>query len=287
MKLRTLFTAALAAAPLALAACSDSSTGTTAPGQVQLRFGVASGARALKSPTGARAAIGGPLVVTGTNGSLSITEIRVVVSKFKLKGLHDQPCAGTGTGTAGGTDDSGHHEAEECEFEGGPLFLDLPLDGSQLTVATGTVPPGTYDRVRFKVKNLDLRDDDDHEDDADSAEAARVTALFQQIRAQFSDWPAKASMRVTGSFTPTGGAARPFTAYLNAEVKLQLPISPPLVVTEGSSTGQVAVVLDPAAIFRNGANVIDLSQFNGRLGEFKSEAGRGFHGEGHHGNGHD
>jgi hypothetical protein len=278
MKLRTLITAVLAAGPIALGACSDS-TGSHAPGQVQLRFGVAAGASALKAIDAPLAAVGGPLAVTGSNGTLSITGIHVVVSKFKLKGVHDQPC----TGGAAATDDHGTDDAGECEFQAGPLFLDLPLDGSQLTVATGTVPPGTFDRVRFRVKNLDLNDDDHGDDDDDAAEQARVTALFQQIRAQFADWPAKASMRVTGTFTPTGGAARPFTAYLNAEVKLELPISPPLVVTEGSSTGQVSVLLDPAAIFRNGAQVIDLSQFNGRLGEFRVEAGHGFHGESGHG----
>jgi hypothetical protein len=279
MKLRTLFTAALAASPLALAACADSSTGTSAPGQVQLRFGVAAGARALKAADGPRAAVGGPLTVTGSNGTLSITGIRVVVSRFKLKGVHDQACAAGDSSSNGGEVE---HEAGECEFEAGPLFLDLPLDGTQLTVATGTVPPGTYDRVRFKVKNLDFRDDDDHEDD-DAGGQAAVAALFEQIRAQFPDWPARASLLVTGTFTPTGGAARPFTAYLRAEARLELPISPPLVVSEGSSTGQVAVVLDPAALFRNGAAVIDLSQFNGRVGEFETEAGHGFHGESGHG----
>jgi len=269
MKLRTLVTAALAA-PLALAACADS-TGTGAPGQVQLRFGVAAGARALKSPTGARAAAGGPLAVTGDNGSLSITGLRVVLDRFQLRGVHDQPCVGG----AGASDaDSG-----ECEFDAGPLFLDLPLDGTQLTVATGAVPPGTYDHVRFRVKNVDSGDDDDADDDNDDAAEA---ALFQQIRAQFPDWPAKASMRVTGTFTPAGGAARPFTAYLDAEVRLTLAISPPLAVTEGSGTAQVAVLLDPAVIFRNGAQVIDLSQFNGTLREFELRDG-GFRGEGHHG----
>jgi hypothetical protein len=270
MKLRTLVTAALAAAPIALAACSDSSTGATAPGQVQLRFGLAAGASALKAADAPQAAVGGPLAVAGTNGTLSVTGIRVVVSKFKLRGVHDQPCTTTG---AGSTDDSPGDDAGECEFQAGPLFLDLPLDGSQLTVATGTVPPGTYDRVRFRVKNLDLND---------AAEQARVTALFAQIHSQFPDWPAKASMLVTGTFTPTGGAARPFTAYLRAEVRLELPISPPLAVTEGSSTGQVAVLLDPAALFRSGAQVVDLSQFNGHVGEFEFRAG-GFRGEGRHG----
>src|SRR5881628_886863 len=102
MKLTTLLTAALAAAPLALAACSDS-TGTSAPGQVQLRFGVGSGALALKAPAGPRAAAGDPPAITGANGSLSITSIRVVLARFQLRGVHDQPC----TGTASSSDDHG------------------------------------------------------------------------------------------------------------------------------------------------------------------------------------
>lgn len=276
MKLRTLFAAVLATSPLALAACSDS-TGSSAPGQVQLRFGVASGGLALKAPTGAlaAAAVGGPLAVTGDNGTLSITGIHVVLDRFQLRGVHDQPC----TGTTGAADDKGAgDDAGECEFEAGPLFLDLPLDGSQLTVATGTVPPGTYDNVRFRVKNLDAGDDDASDDSDDAAEAA----LFNQIRAQFADWPAKASMRVTGTFTPTGGAARPFTAYLDAEVRLTLPITPPLTVAEGSNTAQVAVLLDPSVLFKTGTQVIDLSQFNGKLGQFEFRDG-GFRGEGHHG----
>ena len=273
MKLRTLITAALAA-PLALAACSDS-TGTSAPGQVQLRFGVTSGVQALAAPAGGLASVGGPLAVTGDNGTLSITGIRVVLDKFQLRGVHDQPC----TGGAGSNDDDGDDDSGECEFDAGPLFLDLPLDGTQLTAATGTVPPGTYDHVRFRVKNLDSGDDDDGDDDEDDAAEA---ALFQQVRAQFPDWPAKASMRVTGTFTPTGGAARPFTAYLDAEVRLELAISPPLAVTEGSSAGQVSVLLDPSVIFRTGAQVIDLSQFNGTLRELEFRDGA-FRGEGRHG----
>jgi len=280
MKLRTLVTSALALAPLALAACSDS-TGTQAPGTVQVRFGVANGAANLRADALAAAeAAGGPLVVTGSNGTLSITAIQVVVSRLKLNGVHDQPCVGgqtTGDDSQGGGDD-----ADECEFQAGPFFVDLPLDGGQLTVATGTVPPGTYDRLRFKVKNLDFRDDDDHEDD-DAAGQAAVAALFNQIRAQFPDWPARASMRVAGTFTPTGGAAKPFTAYLKAEVKVELPLSPPLTVAEGSSTSQVSVALDPAAFFKSGAAVVDLSQFNGSVGEFEFEAEHGFHGSGHHG----
>ena len=275
MKLRTLIAGALALAPLALAACSDS-TGTQAPGTVQVRFGVAGGAANLRANALAAEAAGGPLVVAGTNGTLSITGIQVVVSQLKLKGVHDQPCIG---GTSSDDSQGGDDDAGECEFEAGPFFVDLPLDGGTLTVATGTVPPGTYDRLRFRVKNLDFRDDDGDDDDDDAA----VGALFNQIRTQFPDWPARASMRVTGTFTPTGGAARPFTAYLKAEVRVQLPLSPPLAVTEGTSTSQVSVTLDPAAFFKSGTAVVDLSQFGGNVAEFEFEAEHGFRGEGHHG----
>lgn len=280
MKLRTLITSALALAPLALAACSDS-TGTQAPGTVQVRFGVANGAANLRANVLTAEAAGGPLVVTGTNGTLSITAIQVVVSRLKLNGVHDQPCVGGQT--SGDDSPGGDDAADECEFQAGPFFVDLPLDGGQLTVATGAVPPGTYDRLRFKVKNLDFRDDDDDHEDDDAASQAAVSALFNQIRAQFPDWPARASMRVAGTFTPTGGAAKAFTAYLKAEVKVQLPLSPALTVAEGSSTSQVAVTLDPAAFFKSGTAVVDLSKFNGSVGEFEFEAEHGFHGSGHHG----
>jgi len=266
-------------APLLVAGCSDS-TGGTADGRVQIRFGVANGPAALKAVDGVQAAAtGGPLVVTGSNGTLSITAMNVIVSRFKLKGVHDQPCA-TPTDSREGEDEAG-----ECEFEAGPFFLDVPLDGSQLTVATGDIPPGTYEQMRFKVKNLDFRDDDDHEDD-DNAGQAATAALFTQIRAQFPDWPARASLRVTGTFTPTGGAARPFTAYLKAESQVRLAISPPLVVSEGTATNSVAVTLAPGQFFRSGTAVLDLSQFSAsNVGELDVESHGGFHGEGH--SGHD
>jgi hypothetical protein len=264
------FALPLLVAPLALAACSGDSTGTRAKPQVAVRMGVSRTGAALRS-SGGLAAVGGPLAVAGSNGTLSITGIQVVVARFQLRGTDGVACDGT-------------RAADECEFQAGPFFVDVPLDGSQLNVTTGAVPPGTYSSLRFRVKNLDVDDDDVGTND-DDATPAQVTALFSQIRAQVPDWPQKASMLVSGTFTPTGGAPRTFRAFLRAEVKLTLPINPPLTVAEGSTSSAVAVVLDPASFFKTGTTVVDLSQFNGRLGEFKVEAERGFHGEGHHGNG--
>jgi len=289
MKARTLLALPLMLAPLALAGCSDS-TGSAAPGQVQIRFGVVpQGARASLAAAGPRFAAGTPLVVTGSNGTLTITDIRLVVSRFQLRGADGSSCGATAAGVhtdrqSGGSDDGPNHEAGECEFQAGPQFVTLPLDGSQLTVTTGAVPAGTFTSVRFRVKNLDFDDDDDHDDDDN---AAAQQALLAQIRQQVADWPAKASMLVTGTFTPTGGTPRDFRAFLRAEVKLTLPINPPLTVAEGTNTAQVAVLLDPASFFRTGTTVVDLSQFNGRVGEFENEMEHGFESEGHHGSGHD
>lgn len=263
------FALSLLAAPLALSGCSGDSTGAQAKSQVSVRMGVAR-TGALRSADGL-ASVGGPLAVAGSNGTLSITGIQVVVARFQLRGADDVACDGT-------------RADDECEFQAGPFFVDVPLDGSQLNVTTGAVPPGTYSSLRFRVKNLDIDDDDDDRADDDDATPAQVTALFSQIRAQIPDWPQKASMLVSGTFTPTGGAPRTFRAFLRAEVKLTLPINPPLAVAEGSTSSAVAVVMDPASFFKSGTTVVDLSQFNGRLGEFKVEAEHGFHSEGHHGN---
>jgi len=273
MMARKLFALSLLCAPLVMAACGSDSTGTQARGTVAVRMGVSSPS-ALRA--GGTAALGGPLAVAGTNGTLSITGIQMVVAKFQLRGANDVACDRNGTGVSD----------DECEFQAGPFFVDVPLNGSRLDVTTGATPAGTYTSVRFRVKNLDIDDDDDHADD-DDATPAQVQALFGQIRAQIPDWPQKASMLVTGTFTPTGGAPRSFRAFLRAEVRVTLPINPPLTVAEGSSGNAVSVVLDPAAFFKTGTTVIDLSQFNGRLGEFKVETERGFHGEGHGGGGND
>jgi hypothetical protein len=54
-------------------------------------------------------------------------------------------------------------------------------------------------------------------------------------------------------------------------------LNPPLVVTEGS-TQDVSILLDPAALFRQGGNVVDLSAQNGRLLRMELEVENGFSG---------
>lgn len=264
MRLRSLGAGVL---PFLLVACSGDSTGANGASQVRIRFSVPSAPRADVVTTAATAdSLDAPLVVTGSNGTLSITRIVLVVSKFALKGEHD--CV---RGDRVHEEHGEHHR--DCRFRGQPFLLDLPLGGGDVAVATDAVPAGTYDGLKFKVQDLH-EDDDDDDDDAERAGLAEVRAALKQA---FPDVPDAASMVVTGTFTPTGGTARPFTTYFRAEVEVEMPIDPPLVVPADGGSPTVTVHLDPTRWFkRSGGRVLDLSALDGRLLEFEAEMHVGF-----------
>jgi len=107
MKSRSFLAYSLVLAPLALAACGGDGTGATAPGQVQIRMGVSTGGvNASRAAAGPRFATGTGLTVTGTNGTLAITDIKLVVSRFELRGADGSSC-GAATATGVHTDRSG------------------------------------------------------------------------------------------------------------------------------------------------------------------------------------
>ena len=130
MSCRMLSAPALA---LLVAACSDS-TGA-GNGNVAIRFVTSAGARQAISagPSYNHAGTSDVLTLTGTNGTLQLQDVRLIVSKLELERA-DGSCA-----SAGGEDDEG-----ECEeFEGGPFLVDLPLSGGSVTVSTEQVAAGT------------------------------------------------------------------------------------------------------------------------------------------------
>ncbi|HEU0012940.1 MAG TPA: hypothetical protein VFQ45_04615 [Longimicrobium sp.] len=253
-----------AAAMTALAAC-DGGTGADG-GRVAVRFGLASGAGAsLQAADGpAYQANGEELVITGANGTLRIGDLRLVVAEFELDGDDDvNRCADA--------DSVGDDDGDDCDdFNAGPMFVDLPLAAGGTQVSTGEVRPGTYREIEFEVEDLD-------DDEENPAERQRIEALLGQIRQQFPDWPRRASMLVSGSFTPTGGAAQPFRVFLEAEIEIETALNPPLVVAESGGTRTVEVLLDPAAVFRQGANVINPATHSGEL---ELELETGFRGRG-------
>jgi hypothetical protein len=266
---------ALLAAAVLATACDSPSGGSAGGGQVSVNFTArGSGASAQLAPAGSasRSAAAGQLVLTGDNGVLTLTDLRAVVARFRLRGDDDiNRCEDNGGG-------------DDCDdFNAGPLFVNLPFEGV-VTVDAGKVRPGTYDEAEFRVKNLDDSDDDSNSDD-DPGEAARTAALLQQIRTEIPSWPQKASMMVSGTFQPrangTLGAAQPFRVFVRAELRTRVPLNPPLVITAESAAPQVTITLDPAVLFRSGTQVANLAASNNQLIELRVD--RGFRGEGHSG----
>ena len=245
-------------AALGLAACSDATGPADGSARMSIAFRSAGVGSAAVVPDGgvgvalnqtARA-----LSMTGTNGTLQLDEVWLIMAEFELERLNHDDC-----------DDVIDEDACE-EFSAPPQFLQLPLDGGSVPAVSQTVPADVYDELEFEIEDIELDDDED---------PAVVQALFDEIRAQIPDWPEEASMLVVGSFTPTGGAATPFRVFFEAEVEIEQELDPPLDLTTGDAT--VTVVVDPALWFVQGdGTVMDLSQFIGQVVEFEAEFENGF-----------
>ncbi len=244
--------------PLSVAACGDG-TGPENPAEVTLSF-VSAKSPVAPAPSGTIALMPGALAtvdVTGSNGTLAIDEVQIVIDEFKLEG-DDDSCEG-------GVD------AESCvRFEALPYFLDLPLDGIPIDIASSPVPDGTYFELKLETKDLDASNDEG------------IASLADQVLVAFPDWPESASMRMAGSFTPgDGGDPRAFVVYFHAEVKVELSFDPPLTVIADDESTRVVVEVNPLTWFTLAdGSVSDLSELDfettGAVVDFEAKMKDGF-----------
>lgn len=263
--MRTTVLHSLLAVSLATAACGDT-TGPEGAGSFALRFATADGSSPSHASGPSFSLLGAEEVtIEGTNGVLSITDIRFIVGEFKLE--RDEDACGEIEGE--------EEDDDSCEkFETGPYFVDLPLGTGSAPRVSQVVPAGSYTELKFEVEDIDLDEADDDDD------AAEIRQVAEAIRAAgFTDWPSEASMVVVGTFTPTGGAAVPFTAYFEAEVKVEMEFETPLVIGEGQT--DATVELDPTVWFKAfDGRVIDLSAYDfgttGEVVEFEAKMEHGF-----------
>ncbi len=218
----------------------DSTGPSTSGGEVAVSFSTTSSS--VQSTPSLAKADSDSLVVSGSNGRLQITDIRLIVDKVKLKQDTDDT-----------NEDGTEIEIErEVEVER-PRFLDLPLRESEVSpVAAGEVPEGTYNEFEFEVDDLD--------DDEGNAQE-----LLSDIRNEegFPNWPEDASMLVVGTFTPTEGTPTSFNTYFEAEIEIEQMLTPPIEVNSESFSRELVVRLDPARWFeRSNGTIEDLSQFD-------------------------
>jgi hypothetical protein len=208
---------------LFLTACSDAGSGPAGDAQVNVNLATRSAAAA----TGAAALSAAETYTDAGGNTLEIDRVQLVFREVELENeTHESACE-----TASSSD------GDCAEIEIGPFLIDLPLGvGGAARTVTASVPAGTYDEVKFKIREPD--------DDTD-ADAAFV--------AEHPDF-AHASVKVEGSFN---GASFTFVSDLRAELKLDL--SPPLIV-DGSGTTDLTLFADLGAWFRDAAgNLLDPS----------------------------
>ena len=241
-----------------LAAC-DSSTGPEDSESVAIRF-------AAETTTGGAAAPGLELApVVGTNGTLDITDLRVIIAELEFEGTN-------GTCGANGDDE----DDEDCfEVELPPRLVNVPLDGAPLTVATTELPAGSYSEFELEIEDLE-------DDEEDTQFAAEIDALEAEIRNTFPEWPSDGTIRVEGTFTPNGGAPESFVVCIEGEVEVELELSPPIDIPAAEGDAHTLdVVLFPERWFvRGDGSVIDLTQWDyattGELLELEIEIENGF-----------
>lgn len=242
----------LSAALLPLAAACSDATGSE-DGRVAVRFNAVTtaGASTQTSASGAlfsHVPATGPITLSGSNGTLVLQDIRLIVSEIELERAN---------ATCVGEDDD-----DDCEeFEGGPFLVNL-LDGSAATVVNAVIPAGTYTEFEFEVENLDADEDDD------SSERQTIQSILTQMRQAYPSFPSDASMVVHGTFTPTGGTARPFTVYFDAEIEVEQEFATAFRVPED---GAITVNLMPATWFQSGTQVMNLAALDGQTVEFEAE----------------
>lgn len=249
-----------------MSACGDS-TGVGDPASVALNFqlSTASPAQAVPGPAtanGPARASHAHLVLEGTNGTLTIDEIRLVVAEVELDG-DDDACE----------DDL--PSSEDCaEFEAPPRFLNLPLDGSPMEAFVGLIPPNTYEELEFEIEDLE-------DDEEDTEFAAEIAMLREEIRDEFPDWPDDATALVRGSFENNDGEVIPFRVYLEAEIEVERDLVPPLIVGDDGAAPDLTVDIRPDIWFGNSdGSVVELHLWDydatGELLEFEVEMEEGF-----------
>lgn len=131
-------------------------------------------------------------------------------------------------------------EPEECQdIELGPVLVDLPLDPGAAQRFGVNVPPGTYVEIEFDIHKVSGDDPVD-------------PGLVDK------------SIRVQGTFN---GAA--FTYESDLDVEQELPLQPPLVITDTTTSTNVTIFVNLDAWFRQGdGSLVDPATANkGRANE--------------------
>ncbi|MDX1672166.1 MAG: hypothetical protein R3211_07475 [Balneolaceae bacterium] len=229
---------------------------------LSLQFNTVSSSSSTQAPSGMIHAVDDTLRISGSNGTLVISDIRFIVEDFELEKA-DGECEGL-------------PDEDDCEeLESDPFFVDLPLEGETIDLGTTPIEPGLYEELEFETDDLEIDEEEDPEEQQQKQE------LLDQVRSVFPEWPDSVSMVIVGTFVSTQGDSTDFKTFAEAELEIELEFNPPLEVIDNTINKLVRVNINPTDWFlRPDGTVIDLSQFDfentGQILEFEAEIENGF-----------
>lgn len=135
-------------------------------------------------------------------------------------------------------------QADSSNFRAAPFVLELNLTGAVQEVSVANVPFGSYRRIEFDVHRID---------------SAAVNALPASERTQFNDFLAgdRYSIIIDGTVYIAGQVPKSFTFQSRLNAKQKIDLSPELVVTQGSSSANVTMLISSDGWFKSGNTLLD------------------------------
>lgn len=142
---KSLMFAGAASAGLVLAACAGDSTGVNGRSAAQLAFS-----------TGASASLAAAPVTNGGH-TLDLSGVTVTISRAELKRASTDACPGDDDEQDDDHPQSTASTAACGELKIGPVTVNLPLDGSLVSLPANTIPAGTYREFELRVSRVELK----------------------------------------------------------------------------------------------------------------------------------
>lgn len=136
----------------------------------------------------------------------SLTEIKMLVEELELESVNN----------------------DSLDFEVDNLIINLPLDGSEIELASSNVPSGTYDEFEMEIEY----DDDSNISDPDFIKES-------------GDDDDGYSIVVKGIYN-----GEEFTYRSDEDFEIEMEFNPPLEIT-GSSPASIAINIDPTGWFKD------------------------------------
>lgn len=213
----------LVGAPLVaalLAACSADGTGRITLALSSVRPAAPTPSAAVSGAAASPSVVtaGDSTVIALGNDTIIVRSAELVVREVELKRIEALDC----------DDVVGNGDCDE--FVTGPVLVALPLGAAATeTVVSVDAPAAMYDELRFEIHKPDNITD----------------AAFIAANPTFAD----VSMRVSGTYSQAG-TRTDFTFISDLNERQDVPLSPPLTVSEGQSTN-VTLRLDLGTWFLN------------------------------------